>query len=329
MKSTLSFRMSEQHNEGHNLRTIYVPYVDTVKSKNNIYYVNHTKEEAYDYLFSAAVKEYNEKQKRKDRRIEDYLKRLQEAEEKQKKLIEQKRAEGCSYKELAKHKKAKQSSYELIVSLGNMKQNPEFCPDGERADDVIAILDEYIYNFQVRNPNAYLYLSTIHLDEQGVIHAHMDVIFYSDSYKTGMSRRVSLNRALEDMGFKSDKEKDGTGKFNLAITKWQNREREEIAEIAKKYDVEIVNGNQSRQHLNREQYIIEQKKEELQKKEKSINNCVSQIDDFIKNDDRGTAFYYSVELSKREKEIEKLKKDFDDAMKDYRKIKEKEQIQEV
>lgn len=321
MKSTLSFRMSELHNEGHNLRTIYVPYVDTSKSKDNIYYVNHTKEEAYEFLFAEAVKEYNEKQKRKDRRIEDYLQKLLTAEEKQKKLIEQKRSEGCSYKELAKYKKAKQSSYELIISLGNMKQNQEFCSNGERADDIVAILNEYIYNFQNRNPNAYLYLSTIHLDEQGVIHAHLDIIFFSDSYKSGMSRRVSLNRALEDMGFVSDKEKNG--KFDLAVTKWQNREREELKEIAKKYDIEIVDGNQSRQHLNREQYIIEKKKEELQKKESSINNCVSQIDDFIKNDDRGTAFYYSVELSKREKELEKLKKDFDDMVKEYRKMKEK------
>ena len=327
MKSTLSFRMSELHNEGHNLRTIYVPYVDTSKSKDNIYYVNHTKEEAYEFLFAEAVKEYNEKQKRKDRRIEDYLQKLLTAEEKQKKLIEQKRSEGCSYTELAKYKKAKQSSYELIISLGNMKQNEEFCSNGERADDIVAILNEYIYNFQNRNPNAYLYLSTIHLDEQGVIHAHLDIIFFSDSYKSGMSRRVSLNRALEDMGFVSDKEKNG--KFDLAVTKWQNREREELKEIAKKYDIEIVDGNQSRQHLNRAQYIIEKKKEELQKKESSINNCVSQIDDFIKNDDRGTAFYYSVELSKREKELEKLKKDFDDMVKEYRKMKEKEEIQEV
>lgn len=326
MKSTLSFRMSEQHNEGHNLRTIYVPYVDTSKSKDNIYYVNHTKEEAYDYLFSAAVKEYNNKQKRKDRRIDDYLKKLIEAEEKQKKLIEQKRAEGCSYKELSKYKKAKQSSYEIIVSLGNMKQNPEFNPGGERELDIIAILEEYIQGFQSRNPNAYLYLSAIHRDEAH-IHGHLDVIFFSDSYKSGMSRRVSLNRALEDMGFTSDKEKDGTGKFDLAVTKWQNREREELTEIAKKYDIEIVNGNQSRQHLNREQYIIEKKKEELQKKENSINNCVSQIDTFIKNDERGSAFYYSVELSKREKELEKLKKDFDEMAKEYIEMKEKGEIE--
>ncbi len=327
MKSTLSFRMSELHNEGHNLRTIYVPYVDTAKSKDNIYYVNHTKEQAYEYLFADAVRAYNEKQKRKDRRIEDYLKKIISAEEKQKKIIEQKRAEGCSYKELAKYKKAKQSSYEIIVSLGNMKQNPEFCPDGERADDVVAILDEYIYNFQDRNPNAYLYLSTIHLDEQGVIHAHLDIIFYSDSYKSGMSRRVSLNRALEDMGFSSDKSEDSHGKFDLAVTKWQNREREELTEIARKYDIEIVNGNQSRQHMSREQYIIEQKKEELQKKETSIRNCVTQLNDFMTYDVKGKEFYYSVELSKREKELEGLKREFDEMSRDYRRMKEKGEVE--
>lgn len=327
MKSTLSFRMSELHNEGHNLRTIYVPYVDVSKSKDNIYYVNHTKEQAYEYLFADAVKDYNDKQKRKDRRIEDYLQKLLKAEEKQKKLIEQKRAEGCSYKELAKYKKAKQSSYEIIVSLGNMKQNPEFCPDGERADDVVAILDEYIYNFQDRNPNAYLYLSAIHLDEQGVIHAHLDIIFFSDSYKSGMSRRVSLNRALEDMGFSSDKTEDGHGKFDLAVTKWQNREREELTEIARKYDIEIVNGNQSRQHLSRDQYIIEQKKEELKKKETSIKNCVIQLNEFMAYNNKGKEFYYSVELTKKEKEIEELKKDFDVLAKDYRKIKEKGEVE--
>ena len=320
-------RMSEQHNEGHNLRKIYVPYVDVSKSKDNIYYVNHTKEQAYEYLFADAVRAYNEKQRRKDRRIDDYLQKLLTAEEKQKKIIEQKRAEGCSYKELAKYKKAKQSSYEIIVSLGNMKQNPVFCPDGERADDVIAILDEYIYNFQDRNPNAYLYMSAIHCDETGVLHAHLDVIFFSDSYKTGMSRRVSLNRALEDMGFISDKGEDGHGKFNLAVTKWQNREREELTELAKKYDIEIVNGNQSRQHMSREQYIIKQKKEELQKKETSIKNCVTQLNDFMTYDIKGKEFYYSVELLKKEKELERLKREFNDMARDYRRMKEKSEVE--
>lgn len=310
MESTLSFRMSPYHNEGHNLRTIYVPYVDVRKSKNNIYYINHTKEEAYEYLFSESVKEYNENQKRKDRRIDNYLLKITTAEEEQKKFIEEKRSEGTSKKKLAKMNNVKHSSYEIIVSLGNIQQNPEFAPGGEKEEEIVAILNEYVQNFQKRNPNAYMYMSAIHLDEQGCIHLHTDVIFYSDSFKTGMKRRVSLSRALEDMGFVS--ETNDEGKRELAVTKWQNREREELTEIAKKYDIEIVNGNQSRQHLNREQYIIEKKKEELQKKEKSIKNCVNHLNEFMSFDTRAKEFYYSVELSKREKELEELRKTFND-----------------
>ena len=40
-------------------------------------------------------------------------------------------------------------------------------------------------------------------------------------------------------------------------------------------------------------------------------------------------YLVSFKSNDREKELEKLKKDFDDVMKDYRKIKEKEEIQEV
>lgn len=313
MRSTLSFRMAETLNEKHNMREIFVPYVDVSKSKNNIYYISQTKEEAFEYLFSDAVKEYNVQQKRKDRKIDNYLKKLLTSEEQQKKIIEQKRSEGCSYKELAKYKKAKRTSYELIVSLGNMKENPEFCPGGERENDTIRILNEYIATFQERNPNAYMYLAAIHLDETGVIHAHLDIVFFSDSYKTGLSRRVSLNRALEDMGFAC--EKNESGKFELPITRWQNREREHIAEVAKKYNIEIVKGNQSRQHLNREQYIIKKQKEEIQNKEEAINNRVEQLCDFINSDPKAAEYYYSTQLTKKEKELEEIKENYAEALK--------------
>lgn len=316
MQSTLSFHMSEQMNEKHNLRTIYVPYVDTAKSKDNIYYLfSESKEQAYHELFDEAVEEYNAKQKRKDRRIEDYLKKIQEAEEKQKKLLAQKRAEGASYKELAKYKKAKHSSYEIIVSLGNIQQNPEFAPGGEKADVVKAILDEYINGFQARNKNVALYLGVIHLDEQGTVHAHLDTIFFAD-YSTGLKRRVSLNKALESMGFVSDEKSENGRKKQLAVEKWQNSERKQLHDIAKKYGIEIVSGNQSRQHLDREHYIIKKQQEEIKAKESSIKNCVTQIDDFLKYNPKGKEFYYKAELSKVEKELEKIKKEYETVMKE-------------
>ena len=38
INATLSFHMDSRHNEKHDLRQIYVPYVDTERSKNNVYY---------------------------------------------------------------------------------------------------------------------------------------------------------------------------------------------------------------------------------------------------------------------------------------------------
>ncbi|MGN0443882.1 MAG: hypothetical protein ACI4F5_04615 [Acutalibacteraceae bacterium] len=311
MKSTLSFHMSEKMNERHNLRKINVPYVDKTKSKENIYYVNQTKEEAFNFLFDEAVNEYNKKQKRNDRKIEDYLKKIQEAEEKQKKIIAQKRAEGASYKEIAKYKKAKQSAYEIIVSLGNIQQNPDFMPGGDNCNKIEAILDEYIKNFQLRNKNAYLYLGSIHKDETGVIHAHLDVIFYSDSYKTGLSRRVSLNRALADMGYTSDEKKTDGHKKQLAVEKWQNSEREQLRNIAKNYGIEIVCGNQSRQHLVRENYIIKKKREELLEQATKINKCVNEINNFLKYDLRGNEYYYKTKLINKEIEFENLRAEYE------------------
>ena len=81
--------------------------------------------------------------------------------------------------------------------------------------------------------------------------------------------------------------------------------------------------------MSREQYIIEQKKEELQKKEISIKNCVTQLNEFMTYDVKGKEFYYSVELLKREKELERLKREFDDMERDYRRMKEKGEFEVV
>ena len=72
---------------------------------------------------------------------------------------------------------------------------------------------------------------------------------------------------------------------------------------------------------------IKQKKEELQKKETSIKKCVTQLNNFMTYDVKGKEFYYSVELLKREKELEKLKREFDERARDYRRMKEKGEVE--
>jgi hypothetical protein len=80
INATLSFHMDSKHNDKHDLREIYVPYVDTERSKNNYYPdFNMSRQDAYEYLFGESVREYNERQSRPDRRITSYLDKLIEA----------------------------------------------------------------------------------------------------------------------------------------------------------------------------------------------------------------------------------------------------------
>lgn len=259
INATLSFHMDSKHSERHDLRQIYVSYADPSRSESNIYYEhNMTREQAYHLLFDDAVREYNSRQTRNDRKIGNYLSNLLAAEQKQDDFVAQKKREGATVKELAKYKKCTRPSYQFIVTIGNMHDNPEFKADGEKSDTVTKILSDYMNSFQARNQNAFMYNAAIHKDEAGVIHLHASVIFYADGFASGMYRRVSQNRALAAMEFVSDKEKSKDGNYQLAIEKWQNREREVLRVMCLEKDITIVHGNASRQHLTREQYVIEQ-----------------------------------------------------------------------
>lgn len=319
INATLSFHMDSRHNDKHDLREIYVPYVDYSRTHQNYYAeFNTTREKAFEFLFSESQRLYNEKQTRNDRKIENYLSKLLEAQQEQKKIIAEKRRAGCSFKELKKFRKRVCPSYQFLISLGNMQDNPEFVSkNGSLSDVAKEILIEYCNGFQERNPNCYLYLSATHGDECGVWHQHNSVIFFADGFARGMSRQVSQKKALEAMGFYSDTEKGADGKMHLAIEKWQNRERAVIQEICKKHGINIVAGKDSHEHLDREHYIISQQKKENLKMHEEINNRaekvvaaqeqidaqLSDIKNFMENTDNGAI--YSI-LAKNRANQEKI-----------------------
>ncbi len=305
INATLSFHMDSRHNDKHDARNLYVPYVNPELSINNYYPdFNMSREQAFEFLFSDAVREYNQKQTRPERRIKNYLEKLLASEERQNQLIREKRAEGCSYKELAKFRKKKHCSVQMIIGIGNIQENPEFKANGSKAEVVNKIIKEYIDGFQERNPNAFLYHSARHNDEQGVIHGHLSIIWYADGFTKGMSRQVSQKKALEQMGFMSDTKKGADGKLHLAIEKWQQRERSVLRSICKSYGINIVSGRESREHLDREHYIIKKQKEECATLLKDANEKagavlaaqekvdaqLSDIKNFLQNTENGAVY---------------------------------------
>ena len=75
IKRTIS-AMSGDGVVAHNRRTYFAENVDQTRTHLNIEYCYTPIEDAYHQLFDEAQAEYNAKQKRKDRRIENYYEKI-------------------------------------------------------------------------------------------------------------------------------------------------------------------------------------------------------------------------------------------------------------
>ena len=71
MERTISF-MNGKGSIGHNTRSFIADNVDASRTPNNITLIHEDIKQAYHKLFDKALKEYNAKQKRKDRQIKSY-----------------------------------------------------------------------------------------------------------------------------------------------------------------------------------------------------------------------------------------------------------------
>ena len=141
----------------HNNRNHFYKNVDPSKTKNNIVYTHESLEVAYQKCFSQALQNYNTKQKRADRKIDNYYIHLF----------------GNAQKDVVANSSNKEKSfYEIVVGIGDKNSNPVGSAEGDIAAQA---LDEYVKGFSERNPNFYVFNSVLHLDEK-TPHLHIDYI---------------------------------------------------------------------------------------------------------------------------------------------------------
>ncbi len=162
--------------------------------------------EIYDKEFGQAVKDYNAKQKRKDRKIKDYYSKV-------------------------KHSKNQRTQVEYIIQVGN---KDDFKNDKNRITSSLwqngkKILENYFDGFQKRNPNLIPYNAVIHMDEQGAPHLHLNVVpvAHLKNVKRGLTVKPSLDKALEEEGYKRDP-KDSRSQFKA----FQHAEAQALADEA-------------------------------------------------------------------------------------------------
>ena len=202
----------------HNNRNHIYKNVDESRTPNNIYYAKESLEDAYQKCFGEAVANYNTKQKRADRKIEDYYTHLF----------------GNAQKDtVATSSNREKSFYEIVVGIGDKNSCAVGSADGELA---AKILDEYAKGFQERNPNLYVFNSVLHMDEK-TPHLHIDYVPVADGYKNGLAVRNSQSVALQKMGF---------GKEKNSINEWRKQERQILKELCQKYGLEITEESKGR-----------------------------------------------------------------------------------
>ena len=192
MKRTISAEVGKG-SVNHNSRKFKAENVDGSRTHLNIDYCNERIQAVYHQLFDEALKRYNEKQTRSDRRIPNYYEKIRSGNQ-------------------------EKPFHEIILQIGNKE---DMSATGEYAELARQVLGEYYQGFQERNPNLRVFSAHLHMDE-ATPHIHIDFVPFTTGSKRGLDTRVSLKQALATQGFK------GGTRGATEWAQWVQSEKEQI-----------------------------------------------------------------------------------------------------
>ncbi|WP_367949588.1 plasmid recombination protein [uncultured Ruminococcus sp.] len=224
----------------HNSRKFKAENVDGERSHLNIDYCNEPIKKIYHDLFDEALKRYNDKQTRSDRRIENYYEKIRNS--KQEKLF-----------------------HELILQIGDKENMNAESENGQLARQ---ILDEYYRGFQGRNPQLKVFSAHLHMDE-ATPHLHIDFVPFTMGSKRGLDTRVSLKQALAAQGFK------GGTRGDTEWSQWVSAEKSALAFIMERHGIEWEHKGSHEKHLS----VLDYKKQEREKEVTKLGDEINKKKD--------------------------------------------------
>lgn len=209
----------------HNNRLFRPSNVDHSRTPDNITLAREDIQDAYHRLFDESVNNYNENQKRNDRKIKNYFDKIYRS-------------------------KKEKPFYEFIAQVGNQGDQPD-------QKKCVEILEDFHQMMQKDYPNMAIFNSVIHVDES-TPHLHLDFIPIGEGYKKGLEKRVSMQKALQNLGFSNyaDFRNELMQKFEIIAKRH---------EIERKRDVAIGERHLTIQDYRALNRMAEQKIEDLEK----------------------------------------------------------------
>ena len=281
LKRTISF-MTGKGSLNHNSRKFHAKNTDPKRTHWNVEYCNEDIKDVYHELFDEALKRYNDKQTRKDRKIDDYYEKIRSG--KQEKLF-----------------------HEVIIQIGDKDNMGSETVEGQLAAKV---LDEYMKGFQERNPTLRVFAAHLHLD-QATPHLHIDFIPYVTGSKRGLDTRVSLKQALSVLGFK------GGTRMETELNQWVAAEKEQLASIMLEHGIEWEQKGTHEKHLSlldfekqeraKEVAALEEQKADLEEHNATMQEVNEKWLDHLKNIEQDISSAQE-SLKEADKKAERAKK---------------------
>ncbi len=238
--------MTGKGSVNHNSRKFHAKNTDPERSCLNVEYCNKNIKDVYHELFDEALARYNEKQTRSDRIIDDYYEKI------------------CSGKQ-------EKPFHEIILQIGNKDDMGARTEDGQLA---AKILDEYMQDFQQRNPTLRVFSAYLHMDE-ATPHLHIDFIPYTTGSKRGLETRVSLKKALAELGFK------GGTRSETERNQWVAAEKEQLAEIMLQHGIEWEKKGTHEKHLSVLDFEKKERAKEVAELEQKISGSKEELSSIL------------------------------------------------
>lgn len=224
----------------HNSRKFKAENIDPSRTHLNIDYCNENIKKVYHQLFDEALKRYNDKQTRADRKINNYYEKI------------------CNSKQ-------EKPFHEIILQIGNKEDMSAESENGLLAKQV---LDEYYKGFQERNPQLKVFSVHLHMDES-TPHLHIDFVPFTTGSKRGLDTRVSLKQALTAQGFK------GGTRENTEWNQWIQSEKEQLSAVMERHGIEWEHKGTHEKHLS----VLDYKKQEREKEVAKLGDEISKQED--------------------------------------------------
>ena len=220
--------MVGQGSVNHNSRAFNAKNTDPERSHLNITYCHENIKTVFHELFDEALKRYNDKQTRADRKIEDYYEKIRSS-------------------------KQEKPFHEIILQVGN---KDDMSAEGEDGQLAAAVLDEYMRGFQERNPRLRVFSAHLHMDE-ATPHLHIDFVPFTTGSKRGLDTRVSLKQALAAQGFQ------GGTRGDTEWSQWVRSEKEQLAAVMERHGIEWEDKGTHDKHLSVLDFKKEQRAKEI------------------------------------------------------------------